>query len=54
VKQNPSPATPAGWTPIIAGFNQCVSASDPSIGIRAQLNSWWKIADGSETSVTFT
>lgn len=54
IKENPSTATPAGWTKIIAGFNQCVSASDPQLGIRAQLNSWWKIADGTETSVTFT
>ncbi|NND74271.1 MAG: hypothetical protein HKN44_04625 [Ilumatobacter sp.] len=52
VKVNPSTSTPAGWTPIIAGFNGCVSASDPQIGIRAQLSSWWKISDGSETSVT--
>lgn len=54
VKINPSTSTPAGWTPIIAGFNGCVSASDPSIGIRAQLSAWWKVSDGTETSVSFT
>lgn len=54
IKINPSTVTPAGWTPVIAGFNQCVTASDPSIGIRAQLNTWWKISDGTETSITLT
>ncbi len=52
VKTNPSTATPSGWTPIIAGFNQCVSGTDPQTGIRAQLNTFWRVADGSETSVT--
>ncbi len=54
IKKNPSTATPSGWTPIIAGFNNCTSGLDPQLGIRAQLSSWWKVADGSETSVTFT
>lgn len=54
IKGNPSTVTPSGWTPIIAGFNGCTSGLDPSIGIRAQLSAWWKIADGTETSVTWT
>ncbi len=54
VKINPSTTTPAGWTPIIAGFNGCTSASDPGLGIRAQLSAWWKISDGTESSVSFT
>ncbi len=54
VKVNPSTTNPSGWTPIIAGFNGCVSASDPQIGIRAQLSAWWKISDGTETSVSVT
>lgn len=52
VKVNPSTTTPTGFTPIIAGFNGCTSASDTGYGIRAQLSAWWKIADGSETSIT--
>ena len=54
VKENPSTATPAGWTPIIAGFNGCTSGQDPSIGIRAQLSAWWKIAAAGDTQVQFT
>ena len=52
VRQNPSTTTPSGFTPIIAGFNGCTSAMESGIGIRAQLSTWWKIADGSETSIT--
>ncbi len=54
VAVNPSTTTPAGWTPIIAGFNGCTSAAESGLGIRAQLSAWWKIADGSETTVSFT
>jgi hypothetical protein len=54
VKVNPSTTTPAGWIKIIAGFNGCTSTSAPQEGIRAQLSTWWKIADGSETSATFS
>lgn len=52
VKLNPSTTTPAGWTPIIAGFNGCTTASESGTGIRGQLSTWWKVSDGSETSVT--
>ncbi len=54
VKINPSTTTPSGWTPIIAGFNGCTSASDPGVGIRAQLSTWWKVATSSDSSVTFS
>lgn len=54
VKENPSTVTPSGWTSIIAGFNQCTSGIDPGAGIRAQLSTWWRVADGSESTVTFT
>lgn len=51
---NPSTATPSGWTPILAGFNAAPCATESGLGIRCQLNTWYRIADGTETSVTFT
>ena len=54
VKINPSTTMPAGWTPIVAGFNDAICASDPSIGIRCQLSAFWRVSDGTETSVSVT
>ncbi len=55
VAVNPSTATPAGWTPIQAGFNQGTCASGDSIGIRCQLNTWYKVASSaSEGPVSFS
>ena len=55
VAVNPSTATPAGWTPIQAGFNQGTCASGDGIGIRCQLNTWYKVASSvSEGPVSFS
>lgn len=54
VKINPSTTTPAGWTPIVAGFNQNTCAPAAGVGIPCQLSTWWKIADGTESSISVT
>jgi len=54
VKINPSTTTPAGWTPIVAGFNDAICASGDGLGIRCQLSAFWRVSDGTETSVSVT
>ena len=55
VKINPLITAPPGWTalPGMAGFNQTICASDDE-GIACQMSAFYKIAGGSETSVTLT
>lgn len=50
---NPSTTTPTGFTPVpgFEGFNAANCASGDGAGIRCQLAAYWKISDGSETSV---
>ncbi len=53
VKINPATTTPAGWTPIVASSNDAICDSDPGgLGIRCQLNAFWRVSDGTETSVS--
>jgi uncharacterized repeat protein (TIGR01451 family) len=58
VKINENTVVPPGWTavPGLFGVNTAVCASapatDPASGIRCHLNVFWKISDGTETSVT--
>ncbi len=55
VAVNPSTVDPGGWTPIEAGFNQGTCASESGLGIRCQLNTWYKFAtSASEGPVTFS
>jgi uncharacterized repeat protein (TIGR01451 family) len=53
VKINPATTTPAGWTPIVVGFNDAICDSDPDgLGIRCQLSAFWRISDGTESDVS--
>ena len=55
VEVNPSTSFPGGWTAVAGhgGFNgaTCTSDGDPP-GINCQLSVYWKIANGTETSVS--
>jgi len=58
VSVNPSTSFPGGWTavdPGLAGFNgaTCPTDGDPT-GIPCQLSVYYKISDGTDTSVTVT
>jgi hypothetical protein len=55
VKINPELIGPSGWTviPQINGFNTAICGSD-DLGIACNLTAYYKIADGSETSVAFS
>ena len=50
---NPQTSTPTGFTPIpgFTGFNDANCASGDGAGIRCQLAAYYKISDGTETSV---
>ena len=54
VKANPNTSTSDGWTavPGFGGFNGAVCAADTQ-GPACQLSIFYKIADGSETNVSF-
>ena len=55
VAVNPATVAPSGWTPIQAGFNNGICESGDGIGIRCQLNTWYKIASSaSEGPASFS
>ena len=47
---NPSTVGPAGWNKIVGGLNDAIGGGNP---IECQLNVFWKLADGTETSASF-
>ncbi len=47
---NPSTVGPTGWNQIVGGLNDAVGGGNP---IECQLNVFWKLADGTETSANF-
>ena len=53
VRINPSTTFPADWTAVtgLGGFNEAICSTDDE-GIVCQLSVYWKISDGTETSVS--
>ena len=53
VRGNPATSFPTDWTEVTghAGFNDAICSSDDE-GIACQLSIYWKISDGTETSVS--
>ena len=53
VRGNPATTFPVDWTEVTghAGFNQAICSIDDE-GIACQLSIYWKISDGTETSVS--